>query len=126
MLDNQQFIIDHNHKANFRTESKAAVQLIRKGKSTSGKLIKALENPDKTIMAHLVLCHIYYKKVSFAGPKVIVSETQDIYKYYLGEENGDGLIISEVKENGKHKIYVEPKDIESIQNYWKIKIRNTK
>jgi Holliday junction resolvase len=56
----------------------------------------------------------------------VIGETQDIFKYYLGEENGVGLIISEVKLHGKHKIYVEPKDIETIQNYWKTKITNTK
>lgn len=125
-LNNTQFIIEHNHKAEFRISGKEANKLIQKGKAASDKLIKALENPDKTIMAHLVLCHIYYKKVSFAGPKVTVGDTQDIYKYYLGKENGEGLIISEVKENGKYKIFVEPKDMEQILNYWKNKEAKTK
>ncbi len=120
-LNNTQFLIDHDHKGTFRMESKEAKKLIEKGTKASCKLIKALDDKDKIIMAHLVLSHIYYKKVSFAGPKVYVGETQDVNKYFLGEENGKGLIISEVKEHGKHKMYVEEQEREKIVEYWKKK-----
>jgi len=121
-LNNDQFIIDHNHKAGFTMKSKEAQKLIQKGVSATPKLVQALENPEKIIMAHLVLSHIYYKQVTFAGPKVHSGDMQDVYKYFLGGQDGKGIIISEIKQKGKYKMFVEKADAEEIITYWKNKI----
>lgn len=118
LLDNSQFEIIHEHKGEFKTNSKHAVKLIRKGKSASGKLLKALNDDSKIIMVHLVLCHIYDGKVSFAGPKVLVHQDKDVYHYYLGKETGEGLVISEEKHQGKYKMYVEEVHRKEIIAYW--------
>ncbi len=115
-LNNNQFKIDHQNKGSFSAKSKAADKLVKIGKVSANKLIAALEDPEKTIMAHWTLCHIYFKHVSFAGPKKVSMADGDVLKYYLGEEKGEGLIISEVEAAGK--IYIEPKDLEKIKEYW--------
>jgi hypothetical protein len=118
-LNNSQFIIDHNAKANFKMNSPAAMKLIRTGKKASDKLILTLDDADKVIMAHLILCHIYFSQVSFAGPKIFASDKGDINKYYLGEEKGEGLIISEFE----NKKYIETSDLEKIKIYWTKKVK---
>jgi hypothetical protein len=118
-LDNNQFVINHDEKAKFEAKSPSADKLIRKGKKTASQLISALDDPERVIMAHFVLCHIYFKHVSFAGPKVVSGEDANIYKYYLGEEKGEGLIISETKKGGNYRMYVEDKDVQKIKEYWK-------
>jgi hypothetical protein len=118
-LDNSQFVINHNEKAKFEVKSAPANKLIRKGKKASAQLIAALDNPDKVIMAHYALCHIYFKHVSFAGPKIVSDGEADIYKYFLGQEKGEGLIISEAKKGGNYRMYVEDKDVQKIKEYWK-------
>jgi len=122
-LDNSQFVIDHNSKAIFAYKSSAANKLIRIGKAASPKLIAALNDPNKVIMAHLVLCHIYFKSVSFAGPKEQSKDDVTIYKYYLGQQNGEGLIISEIKKGKGYSLFIEPKDLEDIITYWKTKAK---
>jgi hypothetical protein len=118
-LDNGQFIINHDEKAKFEVKSPAANKLIRKGKKAASQLISALDDPERIIMAHYVLCHIYFKHVSFAGPKIVSGEDANVYKYYLGQEKGEGLIISETKKSGNYRIYVEEKDVQKIKEYWK-------
>lgn len=118
LIDNSQFEINHEHKGEFKTNSKHAVKLIRKGKSASGKLLKALNDDSKIIMVHLILCHIYDGKVSFAGPKVQVHDDKDVYHYYLGKEKGEGLVISEEKHGGRYKLYVEESHKKEILAYW--------
>jgi len=120
-LDNSQFGIDHHSKAAFSYNSPAANKLIKIGKRASSKLIEALNDTNKIIMAHFVLCHIYFKHVSFAGPKEQMKEAETVYKYYLGEEKGEGLIISETKKAGGYTVFIEAKDKEEILNYWKNK-----
>lgn len=120
-LDNSQFTIDHHSKATFSYNSQAANKLIKIGKRANSKLIEALNDPNKIIMAHFTLCHIYFKHVSFAGPKEQTKGEDIIYKYYLGEEKGEGLIISETKKNGAYTVFIEPKDKEEILLYWKNK-----
>jgi hypothetical protein len=117
-LNNNQFIVDHSDKARFSFKSKAATKLIRKGKKASGALIKALDDPDRNIMAHLVLCHIYFKHASFAGPKIASEGDHNVYKYFLGREHGEGLIISEVKKGGSYSIYADPEDIKKAKEMW--------
>ncbi|MCE3259609.1 MAG: hypothetical protein K0S12_1250 [Bacteroidetes bacterium] len=117
-LHNDQFIIDHEHKASFKFKSSEAYKLIKSGKPVSEKLIAALNDPDKVIMAHLILCHIYFGKATFAGPKKAAGD-EDIDVYFLGAENGDGLIIHEVVEGNTYRKYVHPKDREEIITYWK-------
>jgi len=121
-IDNSQFIIDHTTKANFTMKSPAAMKLIRMGKKASEKLILTLDDPNKGIMAHLILCHIYFKHVSFAGPKIFVSDTREINKYFLGQEKGEGLIVSEFE----NKKYIEPSDLEKIKTYWAKKVKEKK
>ena len=123
-LDNNQFIIDHSVKAMFSCKSSPARKLIGIGKPATQKLIEALNDPNKIIMAHLVLCHIYFNHVSFAGPKEQTKGDEIIYKYYLGQEKGEGLIISEIKSGTNYKMYVEPKNVEEIIAYWKAKTKN--
>ncbi len=118
-LDDTQFIIDHNIKAGFSIKSPAAMKLIKIGKPASGKLMAALDDPNKTIMAHLVLSHIYFKQVSFAGPKILLIDGVEINKYFLGEEHGEGLIIIE----DSNKKYIQPGDLEKIKRYWLKKIK---
>lgn len=120
-LDNSQFVIDHHAKATFSYNSPSANKLIKIGKRASPKLIEALNDPKKIIMAHFTLCHIYFKHVSFAGPKEQSVGDEIVYKYYLGEEKGEGLIISETKKAGEFTTFIEPKDKEDILNYWKNK-----
>jgi hypothetical protein len=117
-LHNDQFIIDHEHKASFKFKSSEAYKLIKTGKPAAGKLITALNDPNKVIMAHLVLCHIYFGKATFAGPKKAAGD-EDIDIYFLGEENGNGLIISEVVEGTSYRKYVEPSEIQRIIGFWK-------
>lgn len=117
-LDNKQFVINHEQKASFKYKSSAANKLIRKGKSATPQLIEALNNPDKVIMAQLILCHLYFKKATFAGPKTSSNEKEIVYKYFLGQEGGEGLIISETTKGG---VFVEATDREKIIAYWKKK-----
>jgi hypothetical protein len=127
-LNNDQFIIDHSQKASFKFKSNPALKLIKTGKPATDKLINALDDSTKTIMVHLVLCHIYFKQVSFAGPKVLVTDKGDLNKYYLGEEKGEGLVISETNTDGKYSAFVLPGDRREIIEYWKLKLKkyNTK
>jgi hypothetical protein len=121
-LNNNEFYIDHTKKASFSIKSSSAHKLIAIGKPATEKLIEALSDSTKVIMAHLVLCHIYLKLASFAGPKEQMKNDVTVYKYYLGEEKGEGLIISKIKTTSGYNIYVEPKDREKIISYWKNKI----
>lgn len=120
-LDNKQFTIIHGEKSLFIMNSKPAIQLIKRGTSISQKLITALNDTTKTIMAHLVLCHIYFKVATFAGPKSVMQNDKEIFKYFLGQKDGEGLIISEIKETNIYKMYLEEKDRATIINYWKDK-----
>lgn len=120
-LNNSQFIINHEQKASFKYKSSSANKLIRLGKSAVLQLIEALNDPSKNIMAQLVLCHIYFKKATFAGPKTSSNEKEIVYKYFLGEENGEGLIISETTYKGNYTLFVEPGDLAKIISYWKKK-----
>src|SRR5581483_10379232 len=69
-LNNDQFAINHDEKSKFEVKSPSANKLIRKGKKVTSQLVFALDDPERIVMAHYVLCHIYFKHVSFAGPKV--------------------------------------------------------
>jgi hypothetical protein len=120
-LDNSQFTINHEQKASFKTNSKPAEKLIAIGKPATEKLIAALSDPNKIIMAHIVLCNIYNGKATFAGPKEFSSDNVTYYKYFLGEMSSQGLIISEIKKNGEYSIFIDAKDQEDIINYWKRK-----
>jgi hypothetical protein len=122
LLDNSQFEIIHEHKGIFKTNSKLCVMLIKKGKSASGKLIKALNDDSKIIMIQIALSHIYDGHVSFAGPKVQVHNDVDVYHYYLGKEKGEGLVLSEIKKSGKYKLYVEDVHKQEIIAYWSKRI----
>ncbi|MCW3077035.1 MAG: hypothetical protein JWO32_1644 [Bacteroidetes bacterium] len=124
-LNDGQFTIDHSKKASFSMNSPEAFRLIKTGKSVTPKLIAALNDSSKTIMAHLVLCHIYFKHVSFAGPKVLVTNEGDLNKYFLGQEKAEGLTISETNINGKYTMFVLPSDRTSIIEYWKKRAKNT-
>jgi hypothetical protein len=118
-LNNSQFVINHDEKAKFEVKSQSANKLIKKGKKAASQLISALDDPERIVMAHYVLCHIYHKHVSFAGPKVVSGEDANVYKYYLGEEKGEGLLISEIRKSGNYRMYVEDKDVQKIKEYWK-------
>lgn len=120
-LNNSQFIIDHSDKALFSVKSSAAKKLIKTGKPALPQLIEALNDTARVIMVQYVLCEIWFNNVSFAGPKMAHGSQGHVYKYYLGEEHGEGLIVSESKENNKYRLFVEPKDIEKIKEYWKKK-----
>jgi len=119
-LDNSQFKIAHGSAATFSVNSPAAFKLIKKGKRAEKKLVAALSDSTKAIMAHWILCHIQFKTVSFAGPKTVFTSNGNLLKYYLGEEKGEGLIIS---ENESHYLFVELKDLEKIKNYWTKKMK---
>lgn len=123
-LNNAQFIIDHSKKATFSMNSPEALKLFKASKSVSPKLIAALSDSTKTIMAHLVLCHIYFKHASFAGPKVLVTNEGDLNKYFLGEEKAEGLTISETNIDGKYNMFVLPSDRKFIIDYWKKRTKN--
>lgn len=125
-LNNNQFIINQEQKASFKMESPAALKLIKIGKPATEKLISALSDTTKTIMAHLVLCHIYFKKATFAGPKVFATDNGDLLKYYLGDEKGEGLVISQVMVKGNYKTFIMPGDLEEIIRYWKRKSATAK
>lgn len=120
-LSNKDFIIDHNTKATFMVNSKAAKKLLRIGKSANPKLIEALNDPDKNIMAHWVLCQINFKKVTFAGPKSMHKDGEQVNMYYLGEEKGEGVVIFETKTNGEYKMFFDKPQIEKISAYWQKK-----
>lgn len=121
-LDNSQFVIIHGERPTFKMSSKPALKLIKRGTSVSKKLVVALNDPGKTIMAHLILCHIYFKVATFAGPKSLMENNKEIFKYFLGQKDGEGLIISEIKEGGTYKMYVIEKDRQQIIDYWQNKI----
>lgn len=121
-LNNNQFIIDHSQKASFKMNSPAAFKLMKIGKSASEKLIKTLSDSSRIIMAHLVLSHIYFKKVSFAGPKTLVTNNGDMNKYFLGEEKAEGLVLTETTINESYQLFITPGDRDEIINYWKKKI----
>lgn len=120
-LNNNQFTIIHGDQPMFEMNSSAAMKLIKIGKHATGKLIVALEDSTKVIMAHLVLCHIYFNVATFAGPKEFIANDAQVSKYFLGQEKGQGLIISETKTNGIYRIYIEPENLKSIIAYWKNK-----
>ncbi len=120
-LNNSQFTILHSEKASFTMNSKPALQLMKRGTPISQKLITALNDTTKTIMAHLVLCHIYFKVATFAGPKSVMQNDKELFKYFLGQKDGEGLIISELKEANTYKMYLEEKDRAAIINYWQDK-----
>lgn len=120
-LDNSQFVIDHSEKASFKVKGSAAQKLIRIGKPATAQLIKALDDEQRNIMAQYVLCHIWYNMSTFAGPKLFVKDSLRVSKYFLGEEKGEGLVISETQTNGIYKMYVREKDREEIKAYWKKK-----
>jgi hypothetical protein len=121
-LDNKQFVIDHNAKASFSYTSKAANKLIRKGTKVRKELFIALSDSNKVIMVQLILCNIYFKKATFAGPKMITENDHHVYKYFLGEESGEGLIISEMKKNGDYTLFIRGSDLEKTRQFWKKKM----
>lgn len=118
-LNNNQFHIAHNAKATFSHDNYPAHKLIKIGKPATQKLIEALNDSTKIIMAQLVLSHIYFNQVSFAGPKEKTNTNETTYQYFLGKEKGEGLIINETKHNGTYHLFVEPKDVLDLINYWK-------
>ena len=118
-LNNSQFIIIHGDKPMFEMKSSAALKLKKAGKLATPKLIAALEDSTKVIMAHLALCHIYFNIATFAGPKEKTINDTTIYYYFLGQQNGEGLIISETKRNGLYKMYIEPENLKTIISFWK-------
>jgi hypothetical protein len=121
-LENSQFTIIHGDGPAFKMKSSAAHKLIKIGKTAAEKLILALNDSTKVIMAHLVLCHIWFKHASFAGPKKIITDNGDMNIYYLGEEKGEGLLISETKFTSEnYKVFIQAKDLERIKIYWKNK-----
>lgn len=117
-LSNKDFIIDHETKAHFTVNSKAAQKLVRIGKSANPQLIKALSDPDMNIMAHWVLCQINLNGVTFAGPKTIHKDGDLVNMYYLGEEKGEGIVIFESKSNNQYTMYFDKPQIEKISDYW--------
>lgn len=125
-LNNNQFKIDHSQKASFKMEGPAVFKLIKIGKPASEKLIKALGDSSRIIMAHAALSHIYFKKISFAGPKTLVTNNGDLNKYFLGEDNAQGLILSETNSEGRYYLFITPGDRDEIINYWKKKIKDSK
>ena len=120
-LDNSQFTIVHGDKPLFTMKSQPFVKLKKAGKRAVLKLILALEDSTKVIMAHLTLCHIYFNVATFAGPKVKTVNDKNVYYYFLGQQNADGLIISETKTNGVYRTYIEPENLKAIISYWKTK-----
>ncbi|MFO0356722.1 MAG: hypothetical protein ACK50A_07190 [Sphingobacteriaceae bacterium] len=125
-IDNSQFLINHHEKANFKIESKPAEKLIAIGKPATAKLIDALGDPNKVIVAHLILCNIYLGKATFAGPKEFTADSVTYNKYFLGEMSSQGLIISETKKKNEYNVFIVPKDQEDIINYWKRKTEKKK
>jgi hypothetical protein len=103
----------------FEMKSSAALKLKKAGKRAAPKLIAALEDSTKVIIAHLTLCHIYFNIATFAGPKEKTINDNTIYYYFLGQQNGEGLIISETKKNGLYKMYIEPENLKTIISFWK-------
>jgi hypothetical protein len=82
-LNNNQFIIIHGDKPMFEMKSSAALKLKKAGKRAVPKLILALEDSTKVIMAHLTLCHIYFNVATFAGPKEKTINDTTIYYYFF-------------------------------------------
>jgi hypothetical protein len=121
-LNNNQFSIVHEEKASFTMKGRPAYKLIKVGKPATEKLIASLSDTTKTIMAHLVLCHIYYNVATFAGPKVSTINDTHISNYFLGQKDGEGLIISETKTNDTYKLFITPENLTAIKTYWKNKI----
>ncbi len=121
-LNNSQFTIVHEEKASFTMNGRPAYKLIKIGKPATEKLIAALSDTTRSIMAHLVLCHIYFKVATFAGPKVSTVNDTHISNYFLGQKDGDGLIISETKTNDTYKLFITPENLTAIKTYWKNKI----
>jgi hypothetical protein len=117
-LTNNDFMIDHEKKASFKVESKAAKKLLRIGRSANAKLIEALKDPDKSVIAHWALCQINFHVVTFAGPKSMNKDGEDVNVYFLGEEKGEGVVIYESKTNGNYKLYFDQPQIEKITAYW--------
>ncbi|MBA3680221.1 MAG: hypothetical protein H0W73_03400 [Bacteroidetes bacterium] len=122
-LNDSQFTILHAQKATFTFKDQPALKLIKKGTSASNKLFIALSDSTKTIMAHLVLCNIYFKIATFAGPVIVTENDKHISKYFLGKKDGEGLMISEAKTNDTYKTYVMPEDRRIIIGYWKNKLK---
>jgi hypothetical protein len=120
-LNNSQFIIEHGDRPSFSFESKAALKLIRKGKKAKVQLILALDDSSRAVMAQLVLCHIFFKQVSFAGPKIVSEGEYNINTYYLGEERGEGLLLRERKVNYEWVVYARKEDREKMKEYWRNK-----
>ncbi|MDP1800745.1 MAG: hypothetical protein Q8L81_05305 [Bacteroidota bacterium] len=120
-LNNNQFTIVHEEKPGFTMNGRPAYKLIKIGKPATEKLIAALSDTTKTIMAHLVLCHIYFKVATFAGPKVITVNDKHVSNYFLGQEKGEGLIISETKTNDAYKLYITAENLTTTINFWKNK-----
>lgn len=120
-LNNNQFTIVHEEKPNFTMNGRPAYKLIKIGKPATEKLIAALSDTTKSIMAHLVLCHIYFKVATFAGPKVITVNDKHVSNYFLGQEKGEGLIISETKTNDAYKLYITAENLTTTINFWKNK-----
>lgn len=120
-LNNKDFIIDHTTKAHFTVNSKAAQKLIRIGKASNAKLIQALNDPQKNIIAHWVLCQINFKTVTFAGPKSMHKDGEQVNMYYLGEEKGEGVVIFETKVGNDYNMYFDKPQIEKIISYWQKK-----
>jgi len=103
----------------FEMKSGAALKLIKARKRAVPKLIKALEDSSKVIMAHLTLCHIYFNVATFAGPKQKTINDITTYYYFLGQQNGEGLIISEIKKKEGNILYIEPENLKTIISFWK-------
>jgi hypothetical protein len=120
-LNNKDFIIDHEKKATFSIDSKAAQKLIRIGKAANPKLIAALSDPEKNVMAHYVLCQINFHTVTFAGPKTMHKDGELVNMYYLGEEKGEGVVIFETKMNNEYRMYFDKPQLEKISAYWEKK-----
>jgi hypothetical protein len=117
-LSNKDFVIDHDKKATFSVDSKAAQKLIRIGKNANTKLIAALNDPEKNVIAHWVLCMINFKAVTFAGPKSMHKDGEQVNMYYLGEEKGEGVVIFETKNGDNYKMYFDKPQLEKIADYW--------
>ena len=50
---------------------------------------------------------------------MVTENDTHVYRYFLGAEKGDGMIINEIKIGESYTSFVKPEEVERIKTYWK-------
>ena len=109
------FIIDVTYGTQLKF-NETATQLENSGKKSSKSLLKALNDSEKTVVAHMILTKIWEPEVFFLTTPICSDISDDDYSLYIF----NNLVWH--KSNTDSLWLLDENDKEIIINYWKARL----